>query len=107
MTGRPVGVSLTGSIGVITGVAAGKAVSRRRLSLVARILLAGFVDLGRAVDGVLDAFPDEGEATFERGFSLSQRRVNGVVDRFEQLGDLMNAEERVSIEDEDQNDLTR
>jgi len=67
--------------------------------------MTGFIDLGGAIDGVLDAFPDEGEAALEGGFSLSQRRVDGVVDRVEQLCDLVNAEESVRVEDEDQNDL--
>jgi hypothetical protein len=33
--------------------------------------------------------------------------VDGVVDRVEQLGDLVNAEESIRVEDEDQDDLAR
>ena len=68
--------------------------------------MAGFIDLGRAVDGVLDTFPDEGEAALKGGFSLSQCRVDSIVDGIEQLGDLVDAEESVRVEDKDQNDLT-
>ena len=89
----------------ITGAAAGEAVPRRRLSLVARALLAGFVDLSRPVDSVLDAFPDEIEAALESGFYLSNRGVSGIVDGVEQLSDLVDAEERVGVEDERDTDL--
>jgi hypothetical protein len=66
----------------------------------------GFVDLSWAVDGVLDAFPDEGEAALESGFSLSNRGMNGIVDGVEELPDLVNAKLRISVENERDNDLT-
>jgi len=62
--------------------------------------VAGFVYQGRAVDAVLDTHPDEVEVAFERGFYLSNRGMNRVVDRFEQLGDLVDAEECVGVEDD-------
>ena len=55
---------------------------------------------------MLDTFPDEGEAALKGGFSLSQCRVDSIVDGIEQLGDLVDAEESVRVEDKDQNDLT-
>ena len=57
-----------------------------------------FVDLGWSTDGVLDALPDEGEAALEGGFSLPNRRVDGVVDGVEELSDLMNAEKCIGVE---------
>jgi hypothetical protein len=91
----------------LTRTAAGEAVPRRRLSLVARALVAGFVDLSRPVDGVLDAFPDEIEAALEGGFYLSNRGVGGVVDGVEELRDLVDAEERVGVEDKRDDNLVR
>lgn len=54
---------------------------------------------------MFNAFLDEEEAELKGGFYLSQRYVNGAVDRVEQSCDLVNAEESVRVEDEDQNDL--
>ena len=48
----------------------------------------------------------EGEAALKGGFSLSQCRVDSIVDGIEQLGDLVDTEESVRVEDKDQNDLT-
>lgn len=75
------------------------------VTLVAGALVDDFVDLGWAIDSVLDAFPDEIEATFERGFYISNRGVDGIVDGFEQLCDLVDAEERVGVEDERNDDF--
>jgi len=55
----------------------------------------------------LDAFPDEVEAALEGGFYLSDSRVDGIVDGFEQLGELVDAKECVGVEDEGEDDLTR
>ena len=55
---------------------------------------------------MLDAFPDEVEAALKGGFYLSNRGMNRVVDRIEQLDDLVNAEKGVSVEDERDDDLT-
>lgn len=104
---RVTGRSFPPSSATITGAAAGKAVPRRRLAFGPGAFVAGFVDLGGAIDGALDAFPDEGEAALKGGFSFSQGGVDGVVDRVEQLCDLVNAEESVRVEDEVQNDLTK
>ena len=51
--------------------------------------------------------PDEIEAALESGFYLSNRGVNGIIDGVEQLSDLVDAEERVGVEDERDNDLAR
>ena len=80
--------------------AAGKPVPRRRLAFEPGALLPCFVDLGRAVESVLDAFPDEEEAALEGGFSLSNRGMDRVVDSLEELSDLVNAEKRVGVENE-------
>jgi hypothetical protein len=50
--------------------------------------VAGFVDLNRAVNGVLDTFPDEVEAALEGGFYLSNCGMDCVVDGLEELCDL-------------------
>jgi hypothetical protein len=57
---------------------------------------------------VLDAFPDEwGRGSrVERGFSLSQARVDRVVAGLEQLGDLVDAEQGIGIEDEYEEEFT-
>ena len=68
--------------------------------------MAGFVDLCWAVDGVLDAFPDEVEAAFERGFYLSNRGRDGIIDSLEELPDLVDAKQCISVENECNNDLT-
>ena len=49
--------------------------------------------------------PDEIEAALESGFYLSNRGVSGIVDGVEQLSDLVDAEERVGVEDERDTDL--
>lgn len=67
--------------------------------------MAGFVGLIWAVDGVLAALPDEVEAALKGGFYLSNRVLNRVVDRFGQLGDLVDAEKCVGVEDERNDDL--
>lgn len=67
--------------------------------------MAGFIDLNRAVDSVLDAFPDEIEAALNSGFYLSNRGMDGVVDGVEELSDLVDAKERVGVEDERDDDL--
>lgn len=69
--------------------------------------MAGFVDLRWPVDGVLDAFLDEIEAAFGRSFYLSNRGMNRVVDGIEELGDLVDAEQCISVEDKRDNDLAR
>ena len=56
---------------------------------------------------MLDALPDEGEAALEGGFSLPNRRVDGVVDGVEELSDLMNAEKCIGVEDERNNEFAR
>jgi len=72
--------------------AAGRYLPRRYLSLLARVLVASFVNLSRPVDTVSDAFSDKIEAAFDRGFYLSNRGVGGVVDGIKQLSDLMGVE---------------
>lgn len=69
--------------------------------------MAGFADLSWTVDSVLDVLPDEAEAAFQRGFYLSNRGVNRIVDRFEELGNLVDAEKYVDIEDERNDDFAR
>jgi hypothetical protein len=71
--------------------------------------VSGLVNLCWAVDGVLDTFPDEGEAAFERGFSLllSNRGMNGIVDCVKKLRNLVDAKQCISVENEPENDLTR
>lgn len=53
--------------------------------------MSGFVDLGWAVDGVSDAFPDEGEAALESGFFLSNRGMDNIISDIEELCDLVDA----------------
>jgi hypothetical protein len=53
----------------------------------------------------LDAFPGGIEAAFEGSFYLSNRGANGVLDGVKELGGLVNAEERVGVKDERDNDL--
>jgi hypothetical protein len=53
----------------------------------------------------LDAFPSAIEVTLEGSFYLSNRGVNGVVDGVKELGNLVDAEERVGLEDERNNEL--
>ena len=55
---------------------------------------------------MFDAFLDEIEAALKSGFYLSNRGVNGIVDGVEQLSDLVDAKERVRVEDERDNDLS-
>ena len=69
--------------------------------------MIGFINLSGVIDGVLDAFPDEVEAALKGGFYLSNRGVNCVIDRVEELGNLVNAEKCVSIENERDNNLAR
>jgi hypothetical protein len=76
------------------------------LSLVARALLAGFVDLGWAVSVLLELCPDQVEAALKSGFHLTDGRMNRIVDGLEELGDLVDAKQRISVEDEGDEDLT-
>ena len=55
---------------------------------------------------MLDTFPDEREAAFECGFPLTELRVDRVVAGFEQLSDLVDAEEGIGVEDEDEEEST-
>jgi len=45
------------------------------------------------------------KTALERGFDLSKRQMNSVVNRVEQLCDLVNSEESIRVEDEDKDDL--
>ena len=76
------------------------------MSLVARALRAGFVDLRDSLDGVLDTLPDEGEAAFKCGFPLAELGVDRIVAGLEQLSDLVDAEEGIGVEDEDEEEFT-
>jgi hypothetical protein len=66
--------------------------------------LAGFVDLGWAVSILLEICPDEVEAA--SGFHLTDGRMNRIVDGLEELGDLVDAEQRIGVESEADENLT-
>lgn len=69
-------------------------------------ILSGFVNLDWAVDGVLDAFPDEGEAALESDFFLSNRGMDGIINDIEEPYDLVDAKQCISVENERDNGLT-
>jgi hypothetical protein len=67
--------------------------------------VAGFVNLGWAVNTVLETLLDGGEAALKGDFYLSNRGVDGVIDCVEELGELVNAQKGVGVEDERNNDF--
>ena len=66
----------------------------------------GLVDLRGPVDRVTDALLDGREATLERGFRPTNAVVDGVVRVIERRRDLVNAEQRIGVEDERNKELT-
>jgi len=66
-----------------------------------------FIDLCWAIDCLGDARPDSRKPPTERGFELSELIVERRVARREQPGDLGDAEQRISVEDEGDEELTR
>ena len=68
--------------------------------------MAGFVDLGWAVSILLEICPDEVEAALKGGFHLTDGRMNRIVDGLEELGDLVDAEQRIGVESEADENLT-
>ena len=76
------------------------------MSLVARAFLACFVDLRWAVSALLELCPGEVEAALKGGFHLTDGRMNRIVDGLEELCDLVDAKQRIGVENEGDDDLT-
>lgn len=51
--------------------------------------------------------PDEMGVAFKGGFNLPNRRMSCVLDDIEELGDLMDTKQRIGIENERDDNLTR
>ena len=60
----------------------------------------------RSIDGLVEKAPDDGEAAMNRGFHVSNRRVNGSIGATEERRDLVDTEQRVRIEREREKHLT-
>jgi hypothetical protein len=54
----------------------------------------------------LNAFPDEEKSAFECGFPLSNRGMGGIGDGVEELRDLVDTKQCISVENERKNNLT-
>ena len=54
----------------------------------------------------MELCPDEVEAAFERGFHLTDGRMNRIIDGLEELGDLVDTKQRIGVENEGDENLT-
>ena len=71
----------------------------------ARTHLLGFIDLHWPSDCLGANLPDSREAPEERSFDLSDSSMERLVARREEEGDLIDAEQRISVEDEGDEEL--
>jgi len=62
--------------------------------------------LRRSIDGLVEEAPDNWEAALNRGFHLSNRRVNGSIGPTKERRDLVDTEQCVRIERESEKHLT-
>src|SRR5699024_8596976 len=85
--------------------AAGQSVPRWVLTFEPRAHPLSFVHLCRSSNRVIDAFPDGRETASERGFDVVDCLEDGFVGAVEQWCDLVYAEERISVEDESNEEL--
>jgi hypothetical protein len=76
------------------------------LAFEARTYLLCFIDLRRPVDCLGDALPDSRKSPTERGFKLSELVVKRGVTRRDETSDLGDAEKRIGVENEGDEELT-
>jgi hypothetical protein len=75
------------------------------LSFEAGTYLSGFIDLGLAADCLGNTVPDSRKSPTNGCFELSDVVVERLVGRREQKRDLVDAQERISVEDEGDEEL--
>ena len=63
--------------------------------------------MSRAVNVFLEAYTDEVEAALKGGFYLTDGCMNRIVDGLKELGDLVDVKQRISVEGEGEENLTR
>ena len=76
------------------------------MAFVARANLARLVDLCRSIDGLVEEAPNDGEAALNRGFHVSNRRVDGSVGPSEERRNLIDTEHCVRVERESEKHLS-
>lgn len=78
-----------------------------KLTLDPGALLASLVNLDRSLGCVLDTLPDKVEAMPDGHSSLFYTGMDSIVDSFEEMSDLLDAQRGVGVEDKRNDGLTR